>query len=277
MTTKLEDNGLSWEDNTPTFGAAGSPGRLRVVAPIRLCLPGGEVATAAYSEVRKRQGGWTARGAVSGSDGTRVEVVDEWSSATGSAIAVRRRATVAQAGTATGVRVELRVEADGAFEDWQLFVPGALYNRNDTDGDGREDYLGTYVQEYRDDRLPSLAVVGFLPGADRAVAITRAAAPGFDGSVDDSQLLSREVVGDTDVGSLGLAPGANGLELRAAYPFSEERSFCLNTAGDGWSGFLPNEAGRELAVSYELHAFPAASLTDAIWHITRHQLRALHT
>jgi hypothetical protein len=237
------------------------------------------MATAAYSEVRERDVGWTARGSVQASDGTRVEVVDDWSPAAGSAIAVRRRATVVEAGAAGGIRVELRAEAhgDGAFENWQLFVPGALYNRNDTDEDGREDYLGTYVQEYRDDRLPCLAVLGFLPGAGCAVAISRADTPAFDMEIDDAALLSREVVGDTDVGSLGLAPIGDGLELRGAYPFTEERSFCLNTAADGWSGFLPNEAGRELAVSYELHQFEASSLTDAIWHMVRHQMRVLGT
>jgi hypothetical protein len=270
MTISLEDNRVSWDEGTLVFGP------LRVSPPIRLCLPGGGVATGAYAEVREHAGGWTAQGSVVGSDGTRVDVVDEWTPH-GSALGLRRRARIASAGAAAGVRVELRAAADGDFEDWQLFVPGAVYNRNDTDGDGREDYLGTYVQEYRDDRLPSLAVVGFLPGAGLAVAISRADAPDFDAAIDDAQLLSRAVVADTAIGSLGVAPAAGGLELRAAFPFSEERSFCLNTAGEGWGGFLPNEAGRELEVAYEVHAFPAASLTDAIWSVVRHQMRTLGT
>jgi hypothetical protein len=279
MPSNREYNRVSWEDGTLVLGRVGAPGCVRVSTPIRLCLPGGEVATAAYSEVREHGVGWTARGSVWASDGTRVEVVDDWSARAGSAIAVRRRATVAEAGTAGGIRIELRAEAhgDGVFENWQLFVPGALYNRNDTDEDGREDYLGTYVQEYRDDRLPSLAVLGFLPGARCAVGISRASVPAFDAAIDEAALLSREVVGDTDVGSLGLAPTGDGLEMRVAYPFSEEHSFCLNTAAEGWAGFLPNEAGRELTVSYELHVFEASSLTDAIWTIVRHQMGVLGT
>jgi hypothetical protein len=277
MTRKPEDNAVRWETQTVVLGPTG-PGGLRLIKPIRVCLTGGEIACGTYAEVRAHESGWTALGSVLASDGTRVDVTDEWSPTSDAALALRRTATITTAGTAAGVRVELRAHGEGgAFDDWQLFVPGALYNRNDTDGDGFEDYLGTYVQEYRDDRLPSLAVLGFLPEAGRAVAISRSSVPRTDGPIADDQLLRREVVQETDIGSLGLAPATDGLELRAAYPFSEERSFCLNTAGEGWSGFAPNEAGRQLVVAYELHAFDAASLTDAIWGLVRHQMATLAT
>ena len=77
--------------------------------------------------------------------------------------------TVLEAGTSPGLRIELRAltTREAGFEAWQFCIPGALYNRNDTDHDGVEDYLGTYVQDYRDDRLPSLAVLAYLPAGGR--------------------------------------------------------------------------------------------------------------
>ena len=85
-------------------------------------------------------------------DGTTVAVEDEWRVLDPQTIEIHRTARVIEAGTSPGFRVAFEVELD-AGDDWQLFVPGALYNRNDTDDDGVEDYLGTYVQDHRDDRL----------------------------------------------------------------------------------------------------------------------------
>jgi len=62
---------------------------------------------------------------------------------------------------------ETAVSGAGGLDDWEFFIPGALYKKNDTDHDGIEDYLGTYTQDYRDDRLASLAVLAFLPARKR--------------------------------------------------------------------------------------------------------------
>src|SRR4051794_3774505 len=238
MTTRDEFkpsvSGLSvvWEDTgsgaQPRI-STGTDGGVSVSHPIRLCLPSGEIVESGYERIAEHAGGWTAQASLLASDGTQLDVVDEWSTTAAGAVAVARRATVARAGAGEGVRLELRATADGAasFDEWQLFVPGALYNRNDTDFDGREDYLGTYVQEYRDDRLPSLAVLGFSPTAGRAVAISRAGAPDSDTDVTDRQIVERRAIQETDIGSLGLAPAGSSLELRASYPFAEEHSFCL--------------------------------------------------
>ena len=59
----------------------------------------------------------------------------------------------------TGIHLttEFRVRGsrESSFDDYQFVIPGAFYNKNDTDGDGEEDYLGTYSQDYKDDRNPS--------------------------------------------------------------------------------------------------------------------------
>src|SRR4051795_9628590 len=156
---------LSWDEADRHVLSIEGRECVRVESPIRLCVLDGDVVSAGYDEVTADASGWTGRGEVLGADGTRVEVVDEWRTASERSVRIDRRATVTRAGSGRGVRVELRAVApgEGAFDDWQLFVAGALYARNDTDGDGREDYLGTYEQEYRDDRLATLAVLGYMP------------------------------------------------------------------------------------------------------------------
>ena len=75
-----------------------------------------------------------------------------------------------EAGASAGLRVglELQTEVDDAVEDaWQYFIPGALYNRNDLDGDGREDYLGTYAQDVRDDKNGLLSILARYPRTRR--------------------------------------------------------------------------------------------------------------
>lgn len=36
-----------------------------------------------------------------------------------------------------------------SFDDYEFIIPGALYNHNDTDGDGVDDYLGTFSRTIR--------------------------------------------------------------------------------------------------------------------------------
>jgi hypothetical protein len=252
--------------------------RLTVDAPLRLDLLGGEPVAGGYGTVREDGSGWLAAGRLEAADGTVVVCEDRWRVVDPHTVQVDRVARVATAGSAAGVRVELVVATGAPLDDCELFIPGALYNRNDTDHDGIEDYLGTYVQDHRDDRLASLAVMGFLAGRGRSVALTRADVPEHDGAIAPADLLRRRFVQETDIGSLGLAPDDAGqLCLRASHPFSEEYSYCLNTDRDGWAAYAPNRPGVELSASYQLRIAAAGSLTDAIWDLTRHQMAVLGT
>ena len=256
---------------------------LELVEPLRLCMLGHEPLAGGYEAVNEVGETWVANASVAAPDGTRVELVDRWSVVDECTLQVDRSATVRHAGSSPGVRVELRADTDAAdadaHGDWQFFIPGSLYNRNDTDHDGVEDYLGTYTQDFRDDRLASLAVLAFLPRAGRYAALARTDLPEHDTAIPAEDLLARHFVQTTDIGSLGLAPAPDGAQvtLRASYPFNEEHSFCLNTAGDGWAAYLPNRDGQVVEVSYRLRAARAADLTEAIWDITQHQMDALGT
>ena len=258
---------------------AGGETWLRIAQPFRLCMLGHEPLAGGYDTVSGDASGHTAVAHVQAPDGTRVDLVDRWRVVDRTTVQLDRRAEVTSAGASAGLRLELRADSCAAPGEWQFFIPGALYNRNDTDHDGVEDYLGTYAQDFRDDRLASLAVLAYLPGAGRYVALTRRDAPAHDTAVPPEDRLARHFVQATDIGSLGLAPASEDgqVTLRASYPFREERSFCLNTAGDGWAAYLENRPGQCAEVSYRLHVATAGDLTDAIWDITRQQMDTLGT
>jgi hypothetical protein len=214
-------------------------------------------------------------------DGTRVVVVDRWSpSPDGDSVLVNRSLSIPEAGSAAGVRAELVIEStvDAQQTDWQFYVTGALYNRNDTDLDGKEDYLGGYVQEYRDDRNGHLAVLAYLPQERTGFSLARTSVPRHDSAISDDELVSGVVISDSDIGSLGIdSREGEPLALRAGYPFGEEVTFSLDTSGRGWAGFLPVEEGRSAAVDYELRVFSAEDLTEAIWSVTKRQIERLGT
>ena len=166
------------------------------------------------------------------------------------------------------VGLEVQTEVDDAVEDaWQYFIPGALYNRNDLDGDGREDYLGTYAQDVRDDKNGLLAVLARYPRTGATFTLSRVDRPTFDTAIDDEALTERYFVQETDIGSLGTAPVGNGqVALRASFPFSEETTFSLDTDGTRVGGVRAQSvAVLVLTMDYELRLSHTADLTDAIW------------
>jgi hypothetical protein len=254
----------------------------RLANPIRVHFLGGPTVLAEYGSVREDGDGWIASASVSDDGGTHLQISDRWTPLDDATIQIERNIRVLRSGGSRGVRVEFRPETsfDGPHspEDFQFFIPGALYNRNDTDHDGVEDYLGTYVQDYRDDRLGSLAVMVYLPSASRFVALTRVVVPRFDTSIPSGQLLERHFVQHTDIGSLGIAPlddRGGQVTLRASYPFSEEYTFCLNTEREGWAAYLDPAATDTADVTYQLSTGAADDLTDAIWAVTTRQMQAL--
>jgi len=249
-------------------------------APVRVATSDGDAVAAGYDSVTADGDRTWCRAEVTAGDGTRVRVEDVWApSEQGDGFLVSRSIEILARGSAAGVRTELVLESPLApSPEWQLFVSGALYNRNDTDLDGREDYLGGTVQEYRDDRNGHLAVLAYLPSVRRGISLARTSLPRYDAAVDEDELVSGVVVKDSDIGSLGVVfDDERPLALRAGYPFGEERTFCLETSGRGWAGFLPVEPGRTATVGYEVRSLGAEDLTEAIWAVTQRQMTRLGT
>jgi hypothetical protein len=280
MTSNIEIEFVRAESGlVPVLKTSGVP-LLSGSNPITLHLLGQEPRSYAYESVTGRDGRFEATARCAGGDGTVLDVTDIWRLVDGTTAEVERTGVVASSGASAGVRLQFEMTTcfggHGGSDDFQYFIPGSLYNRNDTDHDGVEDYLHTYIQDYRDDRLASLAVLAFSPAAGKWAALTRPTTPAFDTAIPDADLLKRHFVQRTDIGSLGLRPGPDDqASFRASYPFAEEYSYALNLNRDGWAAYAPNEAGAALSISYRLSAAPATSLTDAIAQVTEQQMRAL--
>jgi hypothetical protein len=253
---------------------------LHVSEPI-LAEPLGSAATiSGYDSIDEQSNdSWLAEAAVILEDGTALSIRDQYSINEGH-FRLHRQADVTQQGAADGIRVAFNtttaVEGSNAAE-WEFFIPGTMYNRNDSDGDGREDYLGTYVQDHRDDKNGVLGMLARDPRTGVTYTVARTTVPSFDTLVTPEQLETRYFVQNTDIGSLGLAPADDQVALRGSFPFSEEHSFCLDTDGRGWAAYMRNTAGRIVDVSYEFRIGRTDDLTQAIWELHLRQRQILGT
>lgn len=254
---------------------------LHIDAPIVAEPLGAPATTRGYDAIDPQDdGSWTATATVTLEDGTRLSVVDTYRIDDAGRFRLSRIADVTERGSSDGVRLAFAtVTASNAAnsEDWQFFVPGTMYNRNDTDGDGREDYLGTYVQDHRDDKNGLLGVLARDPRTGTTYTVARTTVPAFDTAVSPDQLEARYFVQSTDIGSLGLAPADAQVSLRGSFPFSEEHSFCLDTDGRGWAAYAPNTPGRIADITYEFRIERTLDLTDAIWALFLRQRDVLGT
>ncbi|GAA4428681.1 hypothetical protein GCM10023169_30090 [Georgenia halophila] len=254
--------------------------RFALDRPVQVGLLDGPGYEAAYDSVQESGDAVVGTARVQMAEGTEVVLEDHITVRNDAAVEIVRHARVVAVGASEGVRLGLagKTDVDGARDEaWQYFIPGTMYNRNDSDGDGIEDYLGTYVQEHRDDKNGCLAALARDSRSGATVSIARISLPAFDTGITPEQRLAREFVQRTDIGSLGVAPAAEQVDLRAAYPFVEEVSFCLDTDGSGWGAYLPSEVGASVDVTYELRLSWTPDLTEAIWQLHRHQYNRLGT
>ncbi|SDD98433.1 hypothetical protein [Auraticoccus monumenti] len=266
-----------------TIGFTAAAGQqLDIDQPVVVQLLGGTAQSFGYDGVEgNAERGWVAVARPTLADGTRLVVTDQYRLIDDDTLGIERQGAVAETGTADGLRIAFstRTAVHGAREaDWQFFIPGTLYNRNDNDGDGVEDYLGTYVQDVRDDKNGILGVLARDPGSGSTFTMARLNKPTFDTAVTPDQLSERYFVQETDIGSLGLAPvEEHQVALRGSFPFSEEYSFCLDTDGSGWAGYLPMRTGVAAELHYELRATHSVDLTEAIWEFYENQRTNLAT
>ncbi|MCW2847928.1 MAG: hypothetical protein JWR90_1902 [Marmoricola sp.] len=255
--------------------------RLRLSTPILVETLGSSLTSHGYASIDQGAGAsWTAHASLTLEDGTVLEVRDDYRTDDAGRFQLHRDAHVIEQGRSPGVRVAFVALTDSsaaAAAEWQFFLPSTLYNRNDADGDGREDYLGTYAQDLRDDKNGVLGVLARDPRSGLTYTVSRTSAPTFDTLLSTDQLTNRYFVQDTGIGSLGLAPVEDQISLRGSFPFCEEHSFSLDTDGRGWAGFAPNTPGQMMSVSYEFRISRTADLTEAIWELFLRQRDTLET
>lgn len=206
-------------------------------------------------------------------DGWEIAVDDEWT-VQASVLRVHRSVRVLRSGTSPcGVRATITADLHAGgelFDAGRYYAPPALYNLNDIDEDGLEDYVDSRELVYRDDRLTALSVLAYFPRLGGGIALVRTDLPERDDS-PERERGEVEFLQSTDVGSLGVAPTTEDrASLVAAYPFVERsHSHALTARGrEAWGAFYPLSAGAELFdVTYEFRALRAESDIDALWRL----------
>lgn len=210
--------------------------------------------------------------------GNCYRITDMWSIKNGT-VRLDRKMECLYCTAETGLRLttdfRCRGEKADSFDAYRFLIPGAFYGKNDTDGDGIEDYLGTYRQDYKDDRNPSLSVTVYEKNSGCFLSLIRGDLPRKDKTITREQIKARHFIHDTDIGSLGISPSEyhpGECILRCDYPFFERSSFCLNVDGSGWSAYRKMCEGSDYRMSYVLLPGRAETFTEAAWNTTAFQM-----
>ena len=253
--------------------------RIQLDFPARVQILGGKNIRTRYDHVKEEQGRYLAGAAIRVNAEYELCLTDTWYPAGDGQIRLDRRVECVKSAEKKGIRVtsEFRMEDAEAksFDDYQILFPGAFYNKNDTDEDGMDDYLGTFEQDYKDDRNPGLSETVWCSGSGQYTALIRADVPSADETITREQIKERHFLLDTEIGSLGFSPSSykmNEVILRCDFPFCERNSFCLNVDGSGWAGYRKMEQGDRFEISYILAFGQAEDLTEAGWQVSKLQM-----
>ena len=210
----------------------------------------------------------------------RFRLIDTWSRVADDAWRVDRRLEVLSVREACGVRLVLElvpVLGRSAYADFRYFAPPALYDLNDLNEDGVEDYLGTRSLHYREDRLNLLTILAYSELARLGFGLSRADLPEFD-SVPDRAPGQNAFFQRTDIGSLGFQPISDGgMALTAAYPFAERtRSNALLVKERApFAAFWPARVAETLGASWLIRIYRADDVHAALWSAWRGRFEQL--
>ncbi len=207
-------------------------------------------------------------------------VTDYWETASSNVMKMTRKVVVAHGeggmGIRTGMDLEILPEIKPTFMQMQYFAPPAIYDKNDLDEDGIDDYFLTQSRIIRDDRLNTLAFMAYHPESKKSLTVVRADMPEFDEYPErpngETVFLQR-----TDVGSMGIWNGEQGLEFRLRYPFYEgPTSLALYSKEKvPWEAFWPALTGESFEVSYEIRVKSEVTFIDAMRHMYMGRLEEL--
>lgn len=239
--------------------------------------------TSGYSEIVENPDNLVGQ-AILNTENGKYQITDSWKKIDSSTWKVDRRVVVNEGKTAKGFRLRLdfvtAFKEGASYTDLKYFIPPALYDKNDTNEDGLEDYYGTQNQMYREDRLNSLSVMAYHDQDQVSISLSRADIPEFDHLPNRP---NKEVVflQKTDIGSLGIwnIDGEKPqMSLRATYPFFEgEKSHALLFKDRiGWEAYWPAETGEVLEMSYHIRIQYSENFAEAMWNDFTQQIDHLN-
>lgn len=252
---------------------------IRLDFPLKVQILGGKSIRVRYDSVREEQESYLAEAAIQVNENYGLHLADRWSLQESGRIKLERKVECVKSAQKEGIRVtsEFRITDASAktFDDYQIIFPGAFYNKNDTDEDGMDDYLGTFEQDYKDDRNPGLSETVWCPASCNYTALVRADVPAADETITREQIKERHFLIDTEIGSLGFSPSnyrVNEVVFRCDFPFCERNSFCLNVDASEWAGYKKMGNGDSFEASYILVTGQAEDLTEAGWQVSKLQM-----
>jgi hypothetical protein len=210
----------------------------------------------------------------------RFRLSDRWERVAGDTWRIDRRLEIVSVAAPCGVRLLLELgpaTVKRGYGDFHYFAPPALYDLNDLNEDGVEDYLDTRSLHFRDDRLNLLTFLAYSDSAKLGFALSRSRIPQFDAKPQRGS-GERAFLQETDIGSLGIEPvDDGGVMLTAAYPFAERtRSHALLVKERApFAAFCPAVQGKVLAVSYLVRVLEAEDMHAALWSVWRRRFEEL--
>lgn len=238
---------------------------------------------AGYKKVNKTRNKIVCESTIEISNIGCYRLTDTWHQIRTDTWQVDRKLEVIQSFSSHGIRLLLSViptfEDNIKFTDLMYFAPPALYDKNDLDEDGIEDYLDTQKLLYREDRLNMLAVMAYHPQSKLSIMLSRADKPDFDSNPERPN-KERIFLQKTDIGSLGIwtmDENSHQVELRAVYPFYEgEKTHALYMRERvDWGAFWPAKPGEIIEVSYTISLEYAPTFIDAMWQTFARRLKEL--
>ena len=206
-------------------------------------------------------------------------LTDSWRPFADDGWRVDRRLEILSVRQACGVRLILELVPTlpkRAYGDFRYFAPPALYDLNDLNEDGVEDYLDARSLHYREDRLNLLSILAYNPDAGLGFSLSRADLPEFDPTPERSP-GQKAFLQRTDIGSLGFEPKNGEIALIAAYPFAERtRSNALMVRERSpFAAFWPAAEGDVLTGSWNIRVEAAADVHAALWSMWRRKFEEL--
>lgn len=206
-----------------------------------------------------------------------IEVTDCYERTEKKGIVLTRKLRINKKGSFAGVRLlyemQLFPESTAYFEDLRYFAPPAIYDKNDLDEDGYEDYFHTRKTIFRDDRFNYPMFMAWKEEEKIAIRLERDPVPAFDSNpvrtvCSQSNILSPVFLQKTDIGSMGVnGDGHQPVKMTACYPFYEGDAtiglYIIKTVPFG--AYWPLEEGEELQVSYRISADEYEGYQEACW------------
>jgi hypothetical protein len=214
--------------------------------------------------------------------GSRYRLEDRWFQVDELTWRVDRQLEIVALERKSGFRLLLELSPASSFssyDDFHYFAPPALYDLNDLDQDGLEDYLETRSLAFREDRLNMLTLLAYHEQRSIGIALSRADPPEFDPRPERAR-GQNVFFQRTDIGSLGIRPegmAPESLTIFAAYPFVErDRSHALLVSRrTPWGAFWPVSKPETISVSYVIQLTRARNVHRALWEIWRGRFRDL--